>query len=219
MLSTSRDWCLPFEILKQVFQNIDGREDLEACLLVCKSQKLAAQEYFKGGISIKVRHATLNRLLDDLPYFGQNVKAIKLRPYKCIFEEEKIKLNWKRVLRLCPNITSVCFLKSSNISPFLEDLKDPDLILNDLLKIETEELGSYSLYIQDLCLQVNIQCPETITSLQLSAVKEEPTTIKYDGLIKLVSQFPHLTCLKVNSLFHGLNLIPAKKIIRRQSSM
>ncbi|KAI9269503.1 hypothetical protein EDC94DRAFT_691496 [Helicostylum pulchrum] len=65
----------------------------------------------------------------------------------------------------------------------------------------TKKFGTNSLDIQDLCLRVNIQYLETITSLELRALKEELTAIKYSGLVKLISQFPRLTCLKLSSFF------------------
>ncbi|GAA5807463.1 hypothetical protein MFLAVUS_000824 [Mucor flavus] len=159
-----------------------------------------ALEYFNGDISIKVKQATLKTLLDDLSYFGQNVKTLKLRPYKHTSTGESKKFYWKNILRLCPNIISIRFLKNRYISLFLVDLQYSDLMLNDLKNIETEEFGPDSLDIQDLCLQVNIQYRETITSLQLCALKEEPTAIKYNGLVKLISQFPRLTCLKTDKV-------------------
>ncbi|KAI8054734.1 hypothetical protein BDF21DRAFT_468043 [Thamnidium elegans] len=38
-------------------------------------------------------------------------------------------------------------------------------------------------------------------SLKLCVLKEEFTSIKYNGLVKLISQFPHLACLKVTIFF------------------
>lgn len=172
MLCTSRGMCLPSEILRQVFQNLVQKEDLKTCLLVCKSWRFLALEYFNGDISIKVKQATLKTLLEDLSYFVQNVKIIKLRPYKRESTDESNNLYWKHILRLCPNIISIRFLKNRYISPFLDDLQDPGLVLNDLQNIETKEFGPNSLDIQDLCLQVNIRYRETITSLQLCALKE-----------------------------------------------
>lgn len=139
--------------------------------------------------------------MNDLPKFGQNVKTIKLRPYEFSppFNNEQNEIVWKTVLEFCPNIASIHLLKSRNILPILNALQNPGLMLNDLRKIEVKELELYSFDIQELFLRVNVRYRETITSLQLYTLKRIRSAIRRGGLVTFISQFPHLTCLKVNS--------------------
>ncbi|GAA5808715.1 hypothetical protein MFLAVUS_002110 [Mucor flavus] len=197
MMCTSRNKCLPPEVLQQVFRNLGRKEDRKTCLLVCRPWNSVAQAYFNRDILIKVKETKLDDLLDDISYFGQNVKTIKLiasRP-KTIDEDNEIK--WRQILKLCPYLTSVYFKNSCNGSAFLKALQDPDLKLNDLQKLDIYNLTAYSRDIHDIYLWVSIQYCQTITSLQLCASDEELVSTKYGGLYKFISQFPQLTCLKV----------------------
>ncbi|GAA5795038.1 hypothetical protein HPULCUR_000389 [Helicostylum pulchrum] len=194
MLRTSRNKRLPFEILKLVFRNLDEKEDCKTCLLVCRSWNSAAHEYFSRDISIKVKQAKLGDLLDDISYFGQNVKVIKLTAYRYTIIDE---LKWKHILNLCPFLTSVYFRNKCNSSALLKALQDLDIRLNDLQKLDINNLTRYSLDIYDLYLRVSIQYCQTISSLQLYALDEEPVATKYGGLYEFISQFPLLTCLKI----------------------
>ncbi|KAG2231927.1 hypothetical protein INT48_001441 [Thamnidium elegans] len=201
MLYTSRVGSLPSEVLKQVFQNLAEKEDLKTCLLVCKSWNLVAQEYFDSNLSIKIKYTAYEVLMEDIPIIGENVKAIKLKPYKVLPTDEHNEMIWRTILGYCPHITSIYFLKSRSILSLLEALQGPDLMLNDLQKIEVRELESYPLETQDLYLQANAHYHKTITSLRLYALMAVPRTIRSDGLVKFISQFSRLTCLKVNSPF------------------
>ncbi|GAA5808675.1 hypothetical protein MFLAVUS_002068 [Mucor flavus] len=73
MSQASRNECLPYKILKQIFQNLDEKEDHKTCLLVCRPWNSAAQEYFSRETSINVKETQLDDLFEDLSYFGQNV--------------------------------------------------------------------------------------------------------------------------------------------------
>ncbi|GAA5795001.1 hypothetical protein HPULCUR_000352 [Helicostylum pulchrum] len=153
MLCTSRIRRIPFEILKQVFQNLE-KEDRKTCLLVCRSWNSVAHEYFSREISIKVKEEKLDDLLDDISYFGENVKVIKLTAsrYKTID-----KLKWRHILNLCPNLTLVYFRNECDSSAFLKALQDPDIRLNDLQKLDINNLTEYSLDIYNLYLRISIQ--------------------------------------------------------------
>ncbi|GAA5794872.1 hypothetical protein HPULCUR_000220 [Helicostylum pulchrum] len=190
MLCASRIRRLPFEILKQVFQNLE-KEDRKTCLLVCRSWNSAAHEYFSRDISIKVKERKLNidDLLDDVLYFGQNVKAIKLNNSKYI------QVLMKTII-LNGDVFSAC-VPISLRTAFLKALQDPDIRLNDLQKLDINNLILLSPEIHDLYLRASIQYCQTITSLQLCALEEEHVPTKYGGLYKFISQFPRLTCLKV----------------------
>ncbi|KAI9275008.1 hypothetical protein EDC94DRAFT_689541 [Helicostylum pulchrum] len=183
MLCASRIRRLPFEILKQVFQNLE-KEDRKTCLLVCRSWNSAAHEYFSRDISIKVKERKLNidGLLDDILYFGQNVKAIKLNNSKYTSINEDNNLKWRRILSLCPYLTSVYFRNKCDSTAFLKALQDPDIRLNDLQKLDINNLILLSPEIHDLYLRASIQYCQTITSLQLCALEEEHVPTKYGGL-------------------------------------
>ncbi|GAA5794910.1 hypothetical protein HPULCUR_000258 [Helicostylum pulchrum] len=161
----------------------------------------AAHEYFSRDISIKVKERKLNidDLLDDILYFGQNVKAIKLNNSKYTSIDEDNDIKWQRILSLCPYLTSVYFLNKCASSAFLKALQGSDIRLNDLQKLHINNLSTYSLDTYELYLRVNIQYCQTITSLQLRALVGDPVQVKHGGLYKFVSQFPRLTCLKVTN--------------------
>ncbi|GAA5809940.1 hypothetical protein MFLAVUS_003355 [Mucor flavus] len=201
MLCTSRDKGLTSKVLKQVFQNLVEKEDIKTCLLVCKSWNLAARETFDSDLSIKIKYTEYGVLMEDISIIGEKVKAIKLKPCKFSPTDEHNEIIWRTVLSFCPHITSIYFLKSHSIVPLLKALQDPDLMLNDLQKIEVRELESYPLKTQDLYLQANAHYHKTITSLRFYALTTTPRIIRFGGLAEFISQFSRLTCLKVNSPF------------------
>ncbi|KAI9265839.1 hypothetical protein EDC94DRAFT_604226 [Helicostylum pulchrum] len=200
MSNIPRDWRLPFEILEQIFRNIPEKEYLKICLTVCKAWKLVAQQYFDPEISLKLEQDELKALSEDIQHFGQNVTVIKLINHKYVSIDDDDKHNWIHILALSPNIASIYFLNHDNIAPFLEILLDPFINLNNLQIIATRELVACPIDVQDIYLRANIRCRENITSLQVSTLTTCRTFIEYGGIVEYVSQFPRLTCLKVNSL-------------------
>lgn len=201
MSITARDWRLPFELLEQIFQNILEKEHLKVCLSVCKAWQFVAQQYFSPEISLILELEELKTLSEDILYFGQKVTVIKLitDEYTLIGDDDKH--SWIHILALSPNISSIHFLNHDKIAPFLEVLLDPFMILNNLRIIAVGGLVFCPIDVQDIYLQANIRYRENITSLQVSTLTTCRTFIEYGGRVEYISQFPRLTCIKVNSLF------------------
>ncbi|KAI9275047.1 hypothetical protein EDC94DRAFT_689575 [Helicostylum pulchrum] len=157
----------------------------------------AAHEYFSRDISIKVKERKLNidDLLDDILYFGQNVKAIKLNNSKYTSIDEDNDIKWQRILSLCPYLTSVYFLNKCASSAFLKALQGSDIRLNDLQKLHINNLSTYSLDTYELYLRVNIQYCQTITSLQLRALVGDP--VQVTNTVLMENSAPQLKVFKL----------------------
>lgn len=198
MLETSKNLLLPSEILRLVFGNIQAKKDIKQCLLVCKSWRRVAQEYIGQGISIQVKEKNLQDLLDDIHYFGNNVKTIVLSETYSQSNRIKESLIWRDVLIRCPNLISV-YLYVSSTYRYLKILKCPEAKMKKIQEIHVDNPEFCRPVIKDLYMWMNVRYRATVTTLEIYDLQNDVTVSKYGGLIKLVSKFPNLTHLKAKS--------------------
>ncbi|KAI9362156.1 hypothetical protein BD770DRAFT_382076, partial [Pilaira anomala] len=135
MLSRSRPLnnTLPTELLVMVFQNLlnvthlEGKKrDIKTCLSVCKSWKVAAQEFFDGS-SIKVDESSLEKLSRDLDFLVEKVKKITLvdfEGYKHIDYFRMYRIWFEKIIpSFSNNLTSVS-IANGLPSLFLRDVRN-----------------------------------------------------------------------------------------------
>ncbi|KAI9364137.1 hypothetical protein BD770DRAFT_462712 [Pilaira anomala] len=198
MLKTSKKFLLPSEILRLVFGNIHSKKDIKQCLLVCKSWRHVVQEYIGQGISIQVEEKNLQDLLDDIHYFGNNVKTIVLNESYSQSNRIKESLIWLDILIRCPNLISI-YLYVSSTYRYLKILKCPEAKMKKIQEIHTNNPEFCRPVIKDLYMWMNVRYRATVTTLEIYDLQNDETVRKYGGLIKLISKFPNLTHLKAKS--------------------
>lgn len=179
---------LPFEVLTQIFQYINetwrGKMDVKPCLSVCKSWKMAAEQFF-SQILIRVDETSLEKLSKDIGYFSHRVKYIVLsedssknvdRTVTCRF--------WLDIILACPNLTSIR-ISVRNESEYVRCLMNTD----------TERLGHiqrFKAYTPKSDLQLSLKYRKTITSLHTDSLKNYRGKDSDDKLVDFISRFPKL---------------------------
>ncbi|KAI9363706.1 hypothetical protein BD770DRAFT_380194, partial [Pilaira anomala] len=181
---------LPFEVLKKIFQNLNGKKDIKTCLSVCKSWQVAAREFF-GEMLIKVDEDSLEKLLNDIVYFAQQVKSIILS------ETESTNLNrkftglvWYAIVLACPNLTSIKISVNQDYEYTWRLVNTSAKRLGHIQYFET----STSL----LHLRLNLKYHKTITSLSIPSDQSiHGTPSKDDSVVEIASKFPKLTSIEI----------------------
>lgn len=192
---------LPYEILKLIFEDLEQKEDLKACLLVCKSWNNVAQEYFNRDISIKLNIPKLPKLLDDIHYFALKVKSIELTCLSYKEKEEGLYLSmWRDILIISSNLNSLYVFFWEDTQEYLRILESSEVNLNKIQKITTHITDYHPPDSQKLYLRIQIRYCKLVTSLHIYEYGIDYILIEYGGLPQFISNFPNLIRLEVEGI-------------------
>lgn len=201
---------LPLDVLEIIFQyafklytpeseeTYSTREDVRACLLVCKAWSITAQQVLGPGLTIRVDEHDLSRPRRDMPYLSEKITTIKLVSFIHIPNTAKVGVKFRKLLTSCPNLISAhysCYCK------FLVHLRHLVTAQAELPKLQniTMDIAPWTPKRRQLYLEANLQFKATITDLHIYFLEDVPK--KYT-LIKFLSLFPLLTSFGVATNKH-----------------
>jgi hypothetical protein len=190
---------LPTEIWKEVFNCLSNKNDLKSCLLVCKSWYFISRSFFSDDIRIQLKDIYFGKLYKDLstyPALAEKVSAITLTDASTGLSDATL---FRSLLNLCTNLRELLF-DITDIYEYLKILNRREASLPSIQKIHVIRLCECSPAVRRFHLWVNYRFRETITSIEIMDVEDNGALKNYGGLLAFASQFPHLTCLKAQSL-------------------